>query len=966
MVVFMVAFTASAQDGTARLQVIHNAADPAADAVDIYLGDTLLLDDFAFRAATPFIDAPAGTEITVGVAPKTSSSSDDVIASFNLTLTAGETYVAVANGVLNPDNFAENPDGEETGFTLFIKEMAKESGDVSSNVDFAILHGSTDAPTVDIMARDVATLADDAVYGAFTDYLSVPADEYILDIADATGETIVATYQADLSTLGGGAAVVFASGFFTPANNQDGPAFGIFAALPDGNVIELPALTTARLQVIHNAADPAAAAVDIYLNGALLLDDFAFRAATPFIDAPANTDLAIGVAPGSSTSADDIIAELPARLMAGKSYVAVANGVLDPDNFAANPDARDIGFTLFVNDMAREAAMAGDKVDFAVLHGATDAPTVDVIARGVGTLVDDAAYGDFTDYLSVPPASYTLDVADASGQTVVATFEADLSGLAGGAAVVFASGFLTPVENQDGNAFGLFAALPDGNVIELPALTTARLQVIHNAADPAAAAVDIYLNGALLLDDFAFRAATPFIDAPAGVDLTVGVAPGTSTSASDVIADFTVNLAAGGTYVAVANGVLDPNNFAANPDAKDIGFTLFAKDMIREEAQSDKFEIIALHGATDAPGVDLLVDGSLVVENLEYGDFTDYLAIEPAQYLIDVTPTGQNETIVATYDLDASELDGVSAIVFASGFLSPGDNQDGPAFGLFAALANGTVVELPVFELGDEKPNSLVFVKGSDTYEKGYIKWGWDNAVDGDLEGYDGTTLARGDENVMDPAWAIFQFADRRLYQFNYFVFITDNGTEDDAAVYDNQTNKLEVWVSTTGTDPEDFTLVERFRRNFTGKTWEWHKFDDYYTAKYVMVKLIQPNYFPQGWRQIVELMVQTEKKRGAIPAIESVASLEEEVPQEMGLAANYPNPFNPETVIRYNLNKDVQVRLNVYDVLGRNVATLVDDYQTAGSYSIRWNALNLPSGIYFYRLQAGPFSQIRRMTLMK
>ena len=63
--------------------------------------------------------------------------------------------------------------------------------------------------------------------------------------------------------------------------------------------------STARLQVIHNAADPGAASVDIYLNDGLLLDDFAFRAATPFIDAPANQDISIGVAHGTSSSVNE-------------------------------------------------------------------------------------------------------------------------------------------------------------------------------------------------------------------------------------------------------------------------------------------------------------------------------------------------------------------------------------------------------------------------------------------------------------------------------------------------------------------------------------------------------------------------------------------------------------------------------------------------------------------------------------
>ena len=80
-----------------------------------------------------------------------------------------------------------------------------------------------------------------------------------------------------------------------------------------------------------------------------------------------------------------------------------------------------------------------------------------------------------------------------------------------------------------------------------------RLQVIHNSPTPN---VDVYVNGDLLLDNFVFRSATPFIDVPAGVDLKVGIAPASSTSSADAIAEFTYNLADGGTYVIVANGIV--------------------------------------------------------------------------------------------------------------------------------------------------------------------------------------------------------------------------------------------------------------------------------------------------------------------------------------------------------------------------------------------------------------------------
>ena len=152
--------------------------------------------------------------------------------------------------------------------------------------------------------------------------------------------------------------------------------------------------------------------------------------------------------------------------------MVVANGLVTPGDYAANPDGIATGFELLVKDMARESAAAGG-VDFFALHGATDAPTVDVIARGVATLVDNAAYRDMTGYITVPAASYILDITPGSAnETIVASFAADLSGLEGGSAVVFASGFLTPSANQNGEAFGIFAALANGTVVQFSTVTS--------------------------------------------------------------------------------------------------------------------------------------------------------------------------------------------------------------------------------------------------------------------------------------------------------------------------------------------------------------------------------------------------------------------------------------------------------------------------------------------------------------
>lgn len=83
-------------------------------------------------------------------------------------------------------------------------------------------------------------------------------------------------------------------------------------------------------------------------------------------------------------------------------------------------------------------------------------------------------------------------------------------------------------------------------------------------------------------------------------------------------------------------------------------------------------------------------------------------------------------------------------------------------------------------------------------------------------------------------------------------------------------------------------------------------------------------------------------------------------------LEQNYPNPFNPSTVISYQLPVSSEVTLKVFDVLGNEIATLVDQYKSAGRYEVEFDASKLPSGIYFYQLKAGQFSETKKMVLLK
>ena len=90
------------------------------------------------------------------------------------------------------------------------------------------------------------------------------------------------------------------------------------------------------------------------------------------------------------------------------------------------------------------------------------------------------------------------------------------------------------------------------------------------------------------------------------------------------------------------------------------------------------------------------------------------------------------------------------------------------------------------------------------------------------------------------------------------------------------------------------------------------------------------------------------------------------DIPDTYTLSQNYPNPFNPTTKIEYFIPEASRVRLSMYNTLGQEVVKLVDKYQSIGKYSVDFNATNLPSGIYFYRLQSDKFNAVKKMMLLK
>jgi len=131
---------------------------------------------------------------------------------------------------------------------------------------------------------------------------------------------------------------------------------------------------------------------------------------------------------------------------------------------------------------------------------------------------------------------------------------------------------------------------------------------------------------------------------------------------------------------------------------------------------------------------------------------------------------------------------------------------------------------------------------------------------------------------------------------------------------------------------------------------------------------VVMPVDITDGELNIEFISVTDNAKLSALEIREEGAGLEEptKIPSNYSLSQNYPNPFNPVTHIKYGLSQEGHVRINLYNVSGQKVDVIVDEKQKAGYYSIDFNAGNLASGIYFYKIEANDFLQIKKMILVK
>ncbi|MFL3006760.1 MAG: DUF4397 domain-containing protein [Candidatus Neomarinimicrobiota bacterium] len=384
----------------------------------------------------------------IGIMPK----NEDTAVELNTNLLENGDYIVTAVGPSHGSNEVQ-----------LVSSNIRTHSSSNSHFGLKVLNGFIDESSVDIFVNNQLAF-EDIKYSQYSSYLMIDAAFQNVVVKDHFSGDELGVYNVNLYSRGGETGVLVLSGKFEREYahlkliNPTGSAINVVEMnleVADGNDNQNEEsrdfTETAQVQIVHNSPYPV---VDIYVDGALALEDVAYRASTGLIDLPVNTE--VGIAPADG----DVIATFPFELAENGTYVVVASGIVGDD---AHP------FNLLASTLAT-AAEDNDHFALKVMHGVTDAPAVDIYADG-NLLVENLAYGEFQGYLQVPVGDYTLDITGHGSTDPVASFSAPLSSFGGGSGVVYASGFLAPAATD--SAFALVLTTPNGDVVTLPTTETA-------------------------------------------------------------------------------------------------------------------------------------------------------------------------------------------------------------------------------------------------------------------------------------------------------------------------------------------------------------------------------------------------------------------------------------------------------------------------------------------------------------
>jgi hypothetical protein len=1055
----------------ARVQIIHNSADPAASSVDIYVNGAIFVPALGFRQATAFVDVPAEVALNIEIYPAGADASSSTAAyQVSLTLTHAETYTIVASGLLG-SGFAANPNEVSTAFFLDVIEGTLESHAEATEAAFIIYHGSTDAPGVDVYARDVAQLVAGLEYTDISDsYLAVPAGMYTIDINPAGASAAIASFAADLSAAGGQAIGILASGFLSPADNNNGAAFGLLAVFADGTTAMLEA---AALPFVSTDWQRARLSSDLpdwfagdtergmaYGNGSVYVVSRNAGANVRVLNAADGTDTGMldvtGVAGG--------LFPLNAVDVSDDGFIFAANMTLNAStapfkfyHWSAN-DAAPVAVTTTVTDAVR----LGDK--FTVTGN---------VANGTAQVWAASATGAVARVYI-----WTMNGGTFNAEPVVITLSDNVTGGAAAVEPLIDGSFWM---SFNGSGVKKYAA--DGTLVgSIPTtvIATGSNSISHvgyNDSGDELIAVFTYGVGnenakvvripGGIFEDAEVLGMTPALRVVANGNGAGDVSVRVNDDLSYTLFVLSTNNGVGA-YSTIAGSIVPP---VLNTNRAPV-FTTVLTDRAINAAQELSFTYVA----TDADGDNLTYSIVSAPEGVVIGASSGTLTWTPTADQVGVhtitvgvtdgfiltlvttraTVTVDPQLFSVTFEVYMELAEGfnpATQMVYIAGDLpgvtsweQPGSNAalaltrsdanqpyrltvqlpaGNVAYKFFANAAgvsswdNGewpgdpnrsaaVAADTTIKHLFGVKPGETIDIEDARTLPVGAPVW-----VRGISTTPDFGPNNRAEFFMQDLTGGIkvtwFGFGGNAAGVFNAGQDVEIHGT---IRAFGNQI-EIGPWahiIHASGNDlpeaavisslgqwavdsplqgmrvrvddmilpdsqswPTDAFTSSGISRNITGIT------GSVFQDQNVIVRLARFNNFwngsprPQGAFNMVGVLGRFNADPQLFPFFEgditratSIDDVVSNIPVEYALYNNFPNPFNPTTNIRFSLPESGFVSVEVFNVMGQRVATLVNSDMAAGTHTVTFNAANLASGTYMVRMQSGNFTSIQKMMLVK
>jgi hypothetical protein len=1061
----------SVNAATAKVQIIHNSADPAASSVDIYADNTLLVAGLNFRAATPFVVVTAETTLKFDIyAAGADVSTATPVFTQNATFENAKTYTVIASGVVGT-GFSTNPNNISTAFVLDVLEGSLESHTVATEAAFYIYHGSTDAPSVDVYARGVANLVSDLKYkNATTTYITVPAVNYSIDVHPTGSSKAIASFSADLTTAGGKAFGILASGFLSPANNNNGAGFGLIAVFADGTTMLLPATTLPfvstdwqRARISSDLPDWFAGDTErgmAYGNGSVYVVSRNAGANVRVLSAADGTDTGLL----DVTGVEGGLFPLNAVDVSDDGFIFAANMTLNAStapfkfyHWSAN-DAAPVAVTTTVTDAVRlgdkftvtgsvangtaqvwaaSATAANAKVYVWTMNGGTFNTVPVVISlsdniTGGAAAVEPLVDGSFwMSYNGSGVKKYAADgtLVGSVPTTVIATGSNSISHIGyNNSGDELLAVFTYGVGNENSKVI----SIPNG-VIEdavLVGMTPALRQVANGNG---AGDVSVRVN-----DDLSYTIFVLSTNNGVGAYSTIAgsiVAPVLNTNRApvftSVLSDVSIRAAQqfSFTYVATdADGDALTYSLVSAPDGVAIGET---SGTLTWTPTTDQLGVHTITvGVTDGKIMTLVTTTATVTVQQQVFNVTFQVymnlaeGFDPATQMVYIAgdlpgvtsweQPGSNASLALTrsdanapYTLTVQLPAGNIAYKFFANNagVASWDNGEWPGDPNRTAVVAGdtTIQHLYGVRPGDivamEDARTLpvgapVWVRGISTTPDfgpsnraeffmqdatGGIKVTWfgfgGNNADIFSAGQDveihGNIRAFGNQIEIGP-WAHIIHGTGVNLPEPVVISSLDQWSVD--SPYQGMRIRVDDMILPDATSwPTDAFTSSGISRNITGIT------GSVFENQTIVVRLVRFNNFwngsprPQGAFNMIGVLGRFNADSQIFPFFEtditratSIDDVVSNIPVEYALFNNFPNPFNPTTNIRFALPESGFVSVEVYNVMGQRVATLVNSEMAAGSHTVTFNAANLASGTYIVRMQSGNFNAIQKMMLVK